>query len=37
MAWKIPMTYAVPFIVASAGSLMNARADVVSLVEVATD
>ena len=28
MAWKIPMTYAVPFIVATVGGLMNARADV---------
>jgi hypothetical protein len=37
MAWKIPMTYTVPFIVASAGSLMNAKAHVVSLVKAATD
>lgn len=28
MAWKIPMTYAVPFIVATIGGLLNARADV---------
>ncbi len=33
MIWKIPMTYAVPFIVATVGGLMNAR----STVSVATD
>ena len=26
MAWKIPLTYAVPFIVATTGGLLNARA-----------
>ena len=26
MVWKIPMTYAVPFIVATIGGLLNARA-----------
>ena len=25
MAWKIPLTYAVPFIVATTGGLLNAR------------
>lgn len=28
MAWKIPTTYAVPFIVATVGGLLNARATV---------
>lgn len=28
MAWKIPMTYAVPFIVATVGGLLNARTSV---------
>ncbi len=37
MAWKIPMTYTVPFMVASVGSLMNAKARVASLVGAAGD
>lgn len=28
MAWKIPLTYAVPFIVTTTGGLLNARATV---------
>lgn len=28
MAWKIPLTYAVPFIVTTTGGLLNARTDV---------
>ena len=28
MAWKIPLTYAVPFLVATTGGLLNARARV---------
>lgn len=28
MAWKIPLTYAVPFIVTITGGLLNARAEV---------
>ena len=28
MVWKIPMTYAVPFIVATVGGLLNARAGI---------
>ncbi|MDP6822244.1 MAG: nitrate/nitrite transporter NrtS [Dehalococcoidia bacterium] len=30
MAWKIPMTYAVPFVVASIGSLLNARSEILT-------
>ncbi len=30
MAWKIPMTYAVPFVVASVGSLLNARSAILA-------
>lgn len=33
MAWKIPLTYAVPFIVATIGGLLNARAQVAATVE----
>ena len=34
MAWKIPMTYAVPFVVATVGGLLNARAQISTVAEL---
>ena len=34
MAWKIPMTYAVPFVVATVGGLLNARAQISTAAEL---
>ncbi|MCH8817682.1 MAG: nitrate/nitrite transporter NrtS [Chloroflexi bacterium] len=34
MAWKIPMTYAVPFVVTTVGGLLNARAQISTVAEL---